>query len=104
MSHMTQVIDGPVTAEYQESKTASSRRGSTNCKLHTHQAMHDSARYKCVRSLRRDHQNSRKNTPMAERVTLHATGMTNCKNSRIARRCARVLAGPTLIWANAWPT
>ena len=101
ISHMTQVIEEPATAEYQALSTGSSRRGSTYCKLQTHQAMQESAKKRCVRSTRRDHQNSRKNTPIANSVTLHATGMMNCKNSLIASRCARAYAGPTLMRAKA---
>src|ERR1700733_1824813 len=98
---MTQEIDGPATAEYQALSTGSSRRGSTYCKLQMHQAMQDNAKNRCVRSARRDHQNSKKNTAIASSVTLQATGMTNCKNCLIARRCARAYAGPTLTRANA---
>src|SRR5277367_4596270 len=101
---MTQEIEGPATAEYHALSTGSSRRGSTYCKLQTHQAIQDSAKKRCVRSTRRDHQKSRKKTPIANNVTLHATGMTNCKNSLTARRCARACAGPTLTRANACPT
>src|SRR5580698_3320278 len=96
ISHMTQAMAGPATAEYQAFSKASSRLGSTYCRLQMHQAMQDSARKRYVRSLRRDHQNMRKNKPIANKVTLHATGMTICKNSRIASLCDRALAGPTL--------
>src|SRR5437868_14724156 len=82
-SHMTQEIEQAATAEYQASSTGSSRRGSTYCKLKTHQAMQESAKKRCVRSARRDHQNSRKNTPIASSVTLHATGMMYPRNSLI---------------------
>src|SRR5882757_10467477 len=58
-SHITQVIEEPATAEYQALSTVSSRRGSTYCKLQTHQAMQERARNRYVRSLRRDHQNIR---------------------------------------------
>src|SRR5271167_3779945 len=98
---MTQEIEGPATAEYQALSTGSSRRGSTYCKLQTHQAIQDSARSRWVRSTRRDHQKSRKKTPIASSVTLHATGMTNCKNSLIARRCASDCTEPTLMRDNA---
>src|ERR1700733_6194059 len=101
---MTQVMEGPVTAPYQAPRVASSRRGSTNCRLQTHHAMHESAKYKCVRSERRDPQNKRKNAAIASNVTLQATGMTNCKKSRTAKRGPKTLAGPTRICASECPT